>query len=549
MKEKVRKVMSYRKKYMYTYIFFTIVAIIFNYGILKSEIKIGISEITNFIFFWGIVIFSSIVVFKRFYKDKNIIEEINNFEEFSKEINIQNIDSKYYELDDELAKKEKYKNISEIWTVFSDTIISKEDINKTERIYQTVDAEFYFNSDSLLKEKMNYKWYNYIPHMLVGIGLLGTFLGLSIALSHIDLNSVDKSKMTDFMNGIKTKFYTSLYGMYYSIILSVIFSMHFGEYEEKITRIKDKLNKIFHKNINDKMIDEIKKEIINLRASNDDMATRLANQLGEGMLGISQGINGTFEKSMGDSLEKVFSSDFIKRFEDIKNELIDVSEKNNKFISEYKDEIKEIAYKTGELKDSYIETSNTIIDDFETLFKRIDSKFIQIEEVSEKSLEMYKDLNSLYSKNKEYIESMQEFLGKSEKISTSLDKFVEAENSVIKLWEEYKINFDGIDKSINQNMKNYEETLRITVNEYNNLIKESANSFGQVVQTGVNEYNKNINSGVKYLFEDYDKNLSEVVSKFNSVLQSFKIEIVETRKILNENINNVKAVIELKNKN
>lgn len=59
----------------------------------------------------------------------------------------------------------------------------------------------------------------YLPTFVSTLGVLGTFLGITIGLIHFNSKDLDTS-IPDLLNGLKTAFFTSLAGMVFSIVLS-----------------------------------------------------------------------------------------------------------------------------------------------------------------------------------------------------------------------------------------------------------------------------------------------------------------------------------------
>ncbi|MGL4308044.1 MAG: hypothetical protein ACRCRV_04050, partial [Cetobacterium sp.] len=139
-------------------------------------------DLINNIFFWGMFSIFVLVSLRRILKDNRILKEIKKMESELKNMNSDNIMECYEEIKENFLDKKKYRFLSENWRSFRNTLF----IKNNHSIYQIEDAEIYFNSVNLMKEKMNFKLLNYIPQLLLGIGMIGTFLGLSIGLA--DLN-------------------------------------------------------------------------------------------------------------------------------------------------------------------------------------------------------------------------------------------------------------------------------------------------------------------------------------------------------------------------
>ena len=62
---------------------------------------------------------------------------------------------------------------------------------------------------------------NYFPSLLTSLGVLGTFLGITLGLINFDPANIDNS-IKDLLNGLKLAFLTSIVGMSLSCLLSLI---------------------------------------------------------------------------------------------------------------------------------------------------------------------------------------------------------------------------------------------------------------------------------------------------------------------------------------
>ena len=64
-----------------------------------------------------------------------------------------------------------------------------------------------------------------VPGVMTGLGILGTFIGLSFGLQNFNTGSA--SAITDsipqLMNGIKIAFHTSIYGMVFSLVFNLVY--------------------------------------------------------------------------------------------------------------------------------------------------------------------------------------------------------------------------------------------------------------------------------------------------------------------------------------
>ena len=110
------------------------------------------------------------------------------------------------------------KHAARIFKKYEATIVfpDKEGKMKTDE-----EAEAYFDLDSVLSEiRINRRLLNAGSGLLVGLGLLGTFLGLTIGVMDFDSDSTEaiQKSINELLNGMGTAFATSLVGMACSLI-------------------------------------------------------------------------------------------------------------------------------------------------------------------------------------------------------------------------------------------------------------------------------------------------------------------------------------------
>ena len=72
------------------------------------------------------------------------------------------------------------------------------------------------NNDQLIAKR---HWIETIPNVISTLGVLGTFLGITVGLVGFDTQDLQTS-IPQLLNGLKTAFFTSLAGMLGSLLLS-----------------------------------------------------------------------------------------------------------------------------------------------------------------------------------------------------------------------------------------------------------------------------------------------------------------------------------------
>lgn len=97
--------------------------------------------------------------------------------------------------------------------------------NQTKRGFKNIsDIEEYINED--LIDRIGKNFYNAnMPGTLTGLGILGTFLGLSMGLASFSGNDVlaISGSVGPLLEGMKVAFHTSVYGIFLSLVFSFIY--------------------------------------------------------------------------------------------------------------------------------------------------------------------------------------------------------------------------------------------------------------------------------------------------------------------------------------
>lgn len=112
------------------------------------------------------------------------------------------------------------------------------DINRGQeasKVYYRTNIDDYVN-DELVDTVMHRNEMNQIPGIMTGLGILGTFIGLSLGLQ--SFNTGTTAQMTEsiepLMNGIKVAFHTSIYGMVFSLVFNAVYKKKLFEADNAV---------------------------------------------------------------------------------------------------------------------------------------------------------------------------------------------------------------------------------------------------------------------------------------------------------------------------
>jgi DNA-binding ferritin-like protein len=100
----------------------------------------------------------------------------------------------------------------------------------------------YFNLDSVLSQFLNLRYWVSLPNVFVGIGILGTFVGLALGLADFDPEKISDS-INNLLPGMKTAFVTSIWGMLLSILFDFFEKWHFHKIDISIKNFAHLIDK------------------------------------------------------------------------------------------------------------------------------------------------------------------------------------------------------------------------------------------------------------------------------------------------------------------
>ena len=159
--------------------------------------------------------------------------------------------------------EEEYKNTGgkNLWQeyqnrndVFSDTELNEAFLKyqlrmknyQTKRGYKEVcDIDEYINEDLL--DKMGKSFFNSaMPGTLTGLGILGTFLGLSMGLASFSGDNIFTiaENVGPLLEGMKVAFHTSVYGIFLSLVFGFVYKGIMSEAYDKLESFQNTFRQI-----------------------------------------------------------------------------------------------------------------------------------------------------------------------------------------------------------------------------------------------------------------------------------------------------------------
>ena len=151
-----------------------------------------------------------------------------------------NTEREFQDIDAELKS---YKRLLPVWKMFEKSLTKM-----SSTAYSTTDSADFFSAQNLT-HGMNMTFWQAYGGIFTGLGILGTFAGLTYGLSGVDMTSGDietlKNGIAKLLSGVESAFVTSLVGIFCAIIYSVVHHLLMKNFQGNVKSLAEKLDEVF----------------------------------------------------------------------------------------------------------------------------------------------------------------------------------------------------------------------------------------------------------------------------------------------------------------
>ncbi len=171
----------------------------------------------------------------------------------------------------------------EAWWEFKNSLVTRQ-YNERQVIYKTDEASFFFSEDRLLAQHLNLRFWNSISTLLVGFGILGTFVGLVWGLRSFfgitDFTSDEiREAIKKLLPGISVAFVTSVWGMLTSLLFNLLEKWCINRVSRAIAVLQHALDQLFtlttQQEIAFRQEDELAQQTAALKSFSTDLADKI----------------------------------------------------------------------------------------------------------------------------------------------------------------------------------------------------------------------------------------------------------------------------------
>ena len=209
---------------------------------------------------------------------------------------------------------------AEVWQEFEDSLITRQRDQNLAVVYKTDEAALFFSEERLLEQHLNLRYWNSVPALLVGMGILGTFVGLVwglIPFSDINFTQTEeiRNAIQALLSGVSTAFITSVWGMFTSLLFNGLEKWRIGRASRAIVNLQRALDRLFtlttQEEISFRQEDELTQQTAALRSFSTDLANEITSAMAQGRQAIIQELHNApeaFSSAMSKQLEPSLNS-------------------------------------------------------------------------------------------------------------------------------------------------------------------------------------------------------------------------------------------------
>ncbi|MDY4795272.1 MAG: MotA/TolQ/ExbB proton channel family protein [Dialister sp.] len=472
--------------------------------------KMFFSQTINWVFI--VAFFATFLLYKyHFVKPLDArYKEIETYLDILKKYNPQNVNAYFESLSQEMENSDLIKGI---WRKYQRTLISIPGKDGLEK-YSTVESESYF-SVAAFTEGMKGGLWSGLAGTFTGIGILGTFIGLTIGLAGVDTSSTGalSSSISGLLGGMSTAFVTSIFGIVSAIVFGVWHSQNMKRFGDAVSRFTDALDQVFiRKSVEEILLEELAESRAQ-RAAMEQLSTDMAISICDHLPDVLDQLAEKMDSAMKGNLDTMLAG-LSERQDKQTEQLMQISSNTNSLVIGGFDQLGDVLKKgvgqgAEELGNSLKNLSSDIASLAEGIRDILDRSTKASSEANQKTLDA---LNEAISKMNETMEGM------ANKQTEETDKNIQRMTA---LMEEMKT------------------TMKDIFDEMSASAKEQRTEIGKIAKDSADQTKENlgvINAGVKELMAESGGQMQQM----QSIIGKFAIDSADQTK---ENLGVINASV------
>ncbi|ENC6419921.1 MULTISPECIES: anti-phage ZorAB system protein ZorA [Aeromonas] len=211
------------------------------------------------------------------------------------------------------AQKLNANNIGHLWQEFDESLVLSSD---KKQLFNSIDAEHFFNAKTLATGLTASRLLAATPSFLVAIGVLGTFVGLTIGLEGLVGNTAEietlKSGINKLISGAAVAFMTSVWGVTFSLLLNLCEKLFERKALNDIQDLQNRIDFLYPRLPAEQSLVHIAEYSKESKEALQELHERIGDRLQESINGMSESMQNaltdTLNNIMGPAIQTLVHS-------------------------------------------------------------------------------------------------------------------------------------------------------------------------------------------------------------------------------------------------
>ena len=211
------------------------------------------------------------------------------------------------------AQKLNANNIGHLWQEFDESLVLSSD---KKQLFNSIDAEHFFNAKTLATGLTASRLLAATPSFLVAIGVLGTFVGLTIGLEGLVGNTAEietlKSGINKLISGAAVAFMTSVWGVAFSLLLNLCEKLFERKALNDIQDLQNRIDFLYPRLPAEQSLVHIAEYSKESKEALQELHERIGDRLQESINGMSESMQNaltdTLNNIMGPAIQTLVHS-------------------------------------------------------------------------------------------------------------------------------------------------------------------------------------------------------------------------------------------------
>ncbi len=459
-----------------------------------------------------------------------------------------------------------------LWEEFDESLVYSSDKDK---LYNTLDADHFFNGKTLAYGLTSSRLLAAAPTFLTAIGVLGTFIGLTIGLRglQVDADDVDTLRVgiASMINGAAIAFLTSVWGVGLSLFLNVIEKLVERRALRRINKLQHEIDFLYPRMPAEHSLIHIAESSQASKEALQELHERIGDRLQETVSGMSEAM----QQAISDSLNNVMAPAIQSLVDNASTQSTETLEK---LVSSFMEGMKTAGSEQSKALGTASEEVNQAVN---SMSKRMDELFTKLTEQQQKSGEhvestsrelaeqLYRQRETSLEQQSALAEKFESFMERmSESMDTQFHQASERDEQRKRAHEEslQKLSDDQT-AAIKNQVALAEERDQVRAAQFDEQQKAIEERFGGLVEKLVNEQqelmrqvgeaSRNANQHLTSISSQYEMlstSLSEVahyaerssqnMTNSSAQLGTLSANLHKTAVLLDERVNSVTESLE-----